>query len=489
MHRPTPRRQEDFMRYATSMPRRQWLRRNCCGFGGLALADMLAADAVRAATSPDGARITGAAPRATRVIFLFMAGGPSQPDLFDPKDFLRRKHGEPIAPPVDPTLETVGTDKFLALAPVAPVRPRGQSGMMISDLMPHLAEIADDICLLKAVHADNNQHEPATLQFHTGSQTDVRPSMGAWIDYGLGSENRDLPGFVAVHPNADVRTYGAAFLPARHQGTKLVVPTNPNQSPIDNLRDPAGRPAVQRARLDFVQRMNRRLLAEQGAQAAADASMQGMIESMELAFRMQTQAPEFVDLSRETQATLDLYGVGDKDADKNARACLLARRLSEAGVRFVQVSMSGWDHHGNIREALPKSCRETDRPVAALVKDLKARGLLEDTLVIWSGEFGRTPWSQDLSGTAPIDKHGREHQPESFCSWMAGGGVRPGLTHGETDDLGYKGVSGRVHLHDLHATILHQLGIDHTKLTWRNAGRDYRLTDVYGTVVKEILQS
>jgi hypothetical protein len=355
--------------------------------------------------------------------------------------------------------------------------------MMISDHMPHLAEIADDLCLLKAVHADNNQHAPATLQFHTGSQTEVRPSMGAWIDYGLGTENLDLPGFVTVHPDADVRTYGSAFLPARHQGTKLVVPTNPGQSPIDNLRDPAGRPAVQRARLDFVQRMNRRLLDQQ----QADASMQGMIESMELAFRMQTQAPEFVDLSRETQATLDLYGVGDKDADKNARACLLARRLSEAGVRFVQVSMGGWDHHGNIRENLPKSCRETDRPVAALVKDLKARGLLDDTLVIWSGEFGRTPWSQDLSGTAPIDKHGREHQPESFCSWMAGGGVRPGFTYGETDDFGYQGVAGRVHLHDLHATILHQLGVEHTKLTWRHAGRDFRLTDVYGNVVKDIL--
>jgi hypothetical protein len=468
------------MRYATSIPRREWLRHTCCGFGGLALADLASA-----ATAPGAARIAATAPRAKRVIFLFMAGGPSQPDLFDPKDLLRRRHGESIAPPVDPTLESVGTDRFLALAPIAPVRPRGQSGTMISDLMPHLAEIADDICMLKAVHADNNQHAPATLQFHTGSQTDVRPSMGAWIDYGLGSENHDLPGFVTVHPASDVRTYGSAFLPARHQGTRLVVPTNPGQSPIDNLRDPAGRPAVQRARLDFVQGMNRRLLERE----QADASMQGMIESMELAFRMQTQAPEFVDLSRETQATLDLYGVGDKDADKNARACLLARRLSEAGVRFVQVSMGGWDHHGNIREALPKSCRETDRPVAALVKDLKARGLLDDTLVIWSGEFGRTPWSQDLSGTAPIDKHGREHQPESFCSWMAGGGVRPGLTHGETDDLGYKGVSGRVHLHDLHATILHQLGIDHTKLTWRHAGRDFRLTDVYGTVVKEILQS
>jgi hypothetical protein len=370
------------MRYATSLPRRQWLRQTCCGFGGLALADL-----ALAATAPAAARVAGPAPRAKRVIFLFMAGGPSQPDLFDPKELLRRKHGESIAPPVDPTLETVGTDRFLALAPIAPVRPRGQSGTMISDLMPHLAEIADDLCLLRAVHADNNQHAPATLQFHPGTQTVVRPSMGAWIEYGLGTENDDLPGFVTIHPDADVRTYGSAFLPARHQGTKLVVPTNPGQSPIDNLRDPAGRPAVQRERLDFLQRMNRRLLA----QSQADAAMQGMIESMELAFRMQTRAPEFVDLSGESQATLDLYGVGDKQADRNARACLLARRLSEAGVRFVQVTMGGWDHHGDIAGALPASCRQTDRPVAALVKDLKARGLLDDTLVIWASSAARGP--------------------------------------------------------------------------------------------------
>jgi hypothetical protein len=464
------------MWHAPTLPRRQWLRGTCCGFGALALHDL-----ARAASDPAAARLPGVtSSRAKRVIFLFMAGGPSQPDLFDPKEAVRRAHGQKISPPVDPTLETVGIDKYLALAPIAPILPRGQSGTLISDLMPHLAGIADDICLLRGMHADNNQHAPATLQFHTGSVAESRPSMGAWIGYGLGTENQTLPGFVTVHPDTDVRTYGAAFLPAKFQGTKLSAAGGP---PIDNLADPTGRPPVQRARIDFVQELNRKLLAE----SQADAVMQGMIESMELAYRMQTTAPAFVDLAQESKATLDLYGVGGKDTDRNARACLLARRLSEAGVRFVQVTMGGWDHHGNIRGALPNSCRQTDQPVAALVKDLKQRGLLDDTLVVWSGEFGRTPWSQDLSGSSPIDKHGREHQPESFCAWMAGGGIKPGITHGETDDLGYRAVAGRVHVHDLHATILHQLGIDHTKLTWRHAGRDFRLTDVYGRVVREIL--
>jgi uncharacterized protein (DUF1501 family) len=215
--------------------------------------------------------------------------------------------------------------------------------------------------------------------------------------------------------------------------------------------------------------------------------MEGMIQNMELAFRMQTETPSLVDVSKESEETLKMYGVGGKDTDKNARACLLARRLSESGVRFVQVTMDGWDHHGDIRGNLPKLCNQTDQPVAALVKDLKQRGMLEDTLVLWSGEFGRTPWSQDLSGTAPIDTHGREHQPQSFCAWMAGGGIKPGHTYGETDHMGFQVINGKVHIHDLHATMLHLLGLDHTRLTWRNVGRDFRLTDVYGSVVKEIL--
>lgn len=462
----------------THFSRRQLLQRSACGFGALALHDI-----VQAASSPLTVRPPHQLPKAKRVIFLFMQGGPSQPDLFDPKEFIRQKHGQAIDSPLSKNVLQVGTEKFLALAATAPVRPRGESGMPISDLMPHLAGVADDICLLRGMNADNPQHMPAELQLHTGTLSDVRPSMGAWISYGLGTENQNLPSFITIHPQPDVRYYGSAFLPAAHQGTKLTVPLNENMSPIENLRDVSGDAVVQRERIDLLQRMNRRLVDR----LEEDAGMQGMIESMELAFRMQTATPALVDLKTETEATLQMYGVGGPETDRNGRACLLARKLSEAGVRFVQVTMGGWDHHGNVRVNLPRSCAQTDQPVAALIKDLKSRGLLDDTLVVWSGEFGRTPWSQDLSGTAPIGDHGREHQPESFCAWMAGGGIRPGLTYGETDDLGYRVVAGKVHIHDLHATMLHQLGLDHTRLTWNHVGRDFRLTDVHGSVVQEIL--
>ena len=457
--------------------RRQWLQRAACGFGALALQDI-----ARAAWNPLAARIPGMMPKAKRVIFLFMQGGPSQQDLFDPKPFITSRHGQKINSPLRKEVTQVGTEQYLALGPVAPVQPRGQSGMTISDLMPHLATVADDICLLRGMNADNPQHFGATLQFHTGTFAEVRPSMGAWISYGLGTENQDLPSFVTIQPGG-VREYGSAFLPAIHQGTALSVPLNDKTSPIENLRNVSASDDVQRERIALIQRMNRRLVGE----LHGEANMEGMIQNLELAFRMQTTTPQIVDISKESEATRKLYGVDGKDTDKNARACLLARKLSESGVRFVQVSIGGWDHHGDIRGNLPKLCAQTDQPVAALLKDLKSRGLFEDTLVVWSGEFGRTPWSQDLSGTAPIEKHGREHQPESFCTWMAGGGIKGGLTYGETDDMGYRAVSGKVHVHDLHATTLHLLGIDHLKLTSRHLGRDYRLTDVYGEVVKEII--
>ncbi len=457
--------------------RRQWLQNTACGFGALALADI-----ARAASNPLAARAPGLTPKAKRVIFLFMGGGPSQMDLFDPKPYITGKHGQTISSPLKPEVTQVGTEKYLALGEMAPVRPRGQSGTTISDLMPHLASVADDLCLLRGMSADNPQHAGATLQFHTGTFAEVRPSMGSWISYGLGTENQDLPSFVSIQPGG-VREYGSAFLPAIHQGTALNVPLNDKISPIENLRNAAGSDDIQRERIALMHRMNSRLVGD----IQGDASMEGMIQNLELAFRMQTTTPKIVDLSQETEATRKLYGVDGKDTDKNARACLLARKLSEAGVRFVQVTMGGWDHHGDIRGNLPKLCAQTDQPVAALLKDLKSRGLLEDTLVLWSGEFGRTPWSQDLSGTAPIDKHGREHQPESFCAWMAGGGIKAGMTYGETDEMGYRVVKGKVHVHDLHATLLHQLGLDHLKLTSRHLGRDFRLTDVYGEVVKEIL--
>jgi len=464
------------MLHSNIFTRRQMLRSVSCGFGSLALADILqAADKV-------DARGPGVVPKAKRVIFLFMAGGPSQQDLFDPKEFIRKKHGEKIDSPLRKEVTQVGTKQFLALGEAAPVKPRGKSGMMISDLLPHLSSVADDICLLRGMNVDNPQHASATNQFHTGVFTEVRPSMGAWISYGLGTENKNLPSFVSIHAPG-VRTYGSGFLPADHQGTPLTVPLDPKTLPIENLRNVSSNDAIQRKRVELTRQQNQRLIE----QLHGDANMEGMIQNMELAFRMQTTTPQLVDLSKETKETLDLYGVGGKETDKHGRACLLARKLSEAGVRFVQVTMDGWDHHGDIRGNLPRLCKQTDQPVVGLLKDLKRRGLLNDTLVLWSGEFGRTPWSQDLSGTAPIEKHGREHQPESFCAWMAGGGVKAGLTYGETDHMGYNVVDGKVHIHDLHATMLHLLGLDHTRLTWRHLGRDFRLTDVHGNVVKEVL--
>jgi hypothetical protein len=466
-----------------SMPRisrRQILESAACGFGGLALHG-LAAQTANAA--PSHHPLPHFTPRAKRVIFLFMSGGPSQADLFDPKPLIVSKHGQAIVAPIDERQIRVGTENSLAMGPIAPVRPRGESGMMISDLLPNLAGVADDLCLLQAMYTDNKAHAPATLQLHTGTLTEARPSIGSWISYGLGTENENLPSFVSIGAPSDVRTYGSSFLPAAHQGTPLTVPNDQGGSAIKNLVDSDTAADVQRRRLDFLQRMNGRLLDR----VHADSQMEGIIESFELAFRMQAETPQLVDLTEESQETLDLYGVDDKKADRNGRACLLARRLSEAGVRFVQVTMRGWDHHADLPAALPNSCAESDKPVAGLLRDLKRRGLLDETLVVWSGEFGRSPWSQDLSGTSPLSKHGREHQQESYCAWLAGGGVKSGLTYGLTDEFGYRPVQGKVHLHDLHATVLSLLGLDHERLTHRHAGRDFRLTDVYGRVVDEIL--
>ncbi|HAB14684.1 MAG TPA: DUF1501 domain-containing protein [Planctomycetaceae bacterium] len=465
-----------------TLSRRELLRGAACGFGGLAL-DGLMADTNAASNrrAPGGPHIP---PRAKRVIFVFLAGGPSQGDLFAPKAYITRKHGQAIKSPVgDDGQLRVGVAQFLPMAPVKPVRPRGQSGMMMSDLLPHLSGVADELCLLRAVVADNKAHAPAALQFHTGHIAEARPSMGAWLGYGLGTENRDMPGFITIHPPGDGRTYGAGFLPAIHQGTPLRVPRQTGEVAITNLRDPDPKPELQRQRLDFLQRINRRLLNR----VKTDSQMEGIIESFELAFRMQAKTPGLVDLSRESKQTLEMYGIGGGASDVNGRACLMARRLSEAGVRFVQVTIGGWDHHGDIRNALPGSCARADQPIAALIRDLKRRGLLDDTLLVVSGEFGRTYWSQDLSGTSPIEKHGREHQQESFCTLLAGGGVKAGLVHGETDDFGYRPVQGQVHLHDLHATILHLLGIDHERLTFKYQGRYFRLTDVHGHVVKGAL--
>jgi hypothetical protein len=463
--------------------RRRFLECAACGFGSVALQAMLA-DVARAAESPLAGRAPHFAPRAKRVIFLFMSGGPSQHDLFVPKPRLVRDHGKRVGVTNLPRGIPVGTEKFLTLGPAAEFAPRGHSGAMISSLLPHLAGVADELCFLHGMQVDNPAHDLAILQFNTGVINEVRPSMGAWVSYGLGTENSNLPSYISIHAGSDVRAHGSAFLPAAHQGTVIGnIPKDQKESAIRYLNNPQATPEAQRREIDFVQKINRRLLTR----VVEDRVMEGMMDSFELAFRMQAETPRLVDLSGESPATLKLYGIGEKTTDKNGRACLLARRLCEAGVRFIQVSIGGWDHHGNIRDALPKTCAEADQPVAALIGDLKTRGLLDDTLVVWSGEFGRTPWSQDLSGTAPIETHGREHQPESFTAFLAGGGVRRGFSHGVTDEFGYQVVEGRVHIHDLHATILHLLGLDHERLTWRHAGRDYRLTDVHGDIVQEIL--
>jgi len=460
--------------------RRQMLQRSACGFGAIALRGMLA----HAAENPLAVQSPLFAPRAKRVIFLFMSGGPSQHDLFVPKPRLVQDHGKRVGITNLPKGIPVGTEKFLTLGPMSPFAPRGESGAVISDLMPHLAKVADDLCFLHAVQADNAAHDLAILQFNTGTFNDVRPSLGSWVSYGLGTENANLPSYISIHAGSDVRAHSSAFLPAAHQGTVIGnIPKDPKESAIRFLNDPNTSPAAQRRQMDFVQRLNQNLLSRTGE----DRVMSGVIDSFELAFRMQTETPKLVDLSAESSDTQALYGIGENPTDKNGRACLLARRLSEAGVRFVQVSMGGWDHHGNIRGALPNSCKECDQPVAGLIQDLKQRGLLDETLVLWSGEFGRTPWSQDLSGTSPIETHGREHQPESFSAFFAGGGVRKGFSYGETDDFGFEPIAGKVHLHDLHATILHLLGLDHERLTYRYAGRDFRLTDVAGNIVRDIL--
>jgi len=462
--------------------RRDLLRQTACGFGSLALSGMFAGSACSASSVATATHHLTA--RAQRIIFVFLAGGPSQGDLFAPKSLITRKHGQAIKSPVgDDGQIRVGVAQFLPMAPVRPVRPCGQSGMMMSDLLPHLAGVVDELCLLRAMVADNKAHAPAALQFHTGHIAEARPSIGAWLGYGLGTENENLPSFITIHPPRDGRTYGAGFLPAIHQGTSLRVPRKDHENAIANLQDPSADPAAQRRRIDFLQRSNQRLLNR----VQVDAQMEGIIESFELAFRMQARTPELIDLSRETTATREMYGIDGGASNVNGRACLMARRLSEAGVRFVQVTMDGWDHHKDIRSALPKVCAGADRPIAGLIADLKQRGLLDDTLVMVSGEFGRTYWSQDLSGHFPIATHGREHQQESFCTLLAGGGVKSGFVHGETDEFGFRPVQGRVHLHDLHATILHLLGIDHERLTYPHHGRDYRLTDVYGRIVSEIL--
>jgi hypothetical protein len=460
---------------ATGISRRQMLARSASGFGLLALAGLLEqADAAQAAEASALNPLAERAPhhpaRARRIIFLFMGGGPSQLDLFDPKPRLTRDHGKPL-PFEKPKLARTTTENLMA----SPFRFQkcGQSGIEVSELLPHLGGRIDDVCVIRSMWADNINHPNACLQMNTGEQIFSRPSLGSWVLYGLGSENQNLPGFVVVCPNGqDAALWGSSFLPATYQGTRIADLNRPIAH-LGNPRLPGDR---QRRQLDVVRQLNK--LHRAGREE--DSRLEARIASFELAFRMQAQAPDAFRLDGESEAVKRLYGIGQHPTDGFGRQCLLARRLVERGVRFVQLySPVDWDHHTGIRSQLPANCAAVDRPMAGLLQDLKARGLLDDTLVVWGGEFGRTPVAQKGDG--------RDHHPFGFTMWLAGGGVRGGLVHGATDEFGWNAAEHKVHVHDLHATLLHLLGLDHERLTYRYSGRDYRLTDVYGTAVKGIL--
>jgi hypothetical protein len=464
--------------FQDTLSRRQALKRFASGFGMLGLLPLLQNEAATA--SPLSLKVAHVPPRAKNVIFLFMSGGPSHVDLFDPKERLRKESGKPL-PFEKPKLERTKTGNLLG-SPWSFAR-HGESGMEISELLPHLATCADDLCVIRSMVADNINHNGACLQMNTGEQTFSRPSLGSWLLYGLGSENQNLPGFVVLSPAQPAQgapLWSSSFLPAAYQGTLV----SNLKDPIRNLANAKMTDALQRRTLDLMGTLNQRHQAAR----EEDSRLSARIESFELAYRMQTEAPEAFSIEGETAATRALYGIDESVTEIFGKQCLLARRLVERGVRCVQVyhtqtsrrsSCQLWDQHGGLKTELPANCAATDKPIAGLLKDLKARGMLDETLVLWGGEFGRTP-------TAEGDD-GREHHPFGFTMWMAGGGVKGGLTYGATDEYGWHAVENKVHVHDLHATVLHLLGIDHERLVYRYAGRDYRLTDVYGNVVRNLL--
>jgi hypothetical protein len=448
--------------------RRQMIQALGGGLGALGLAGLLAP----AASASAGVRGPHFAPRARRVIHLFMNGGPFQADLFDPKPAVNRHAGQR---PEAVRLRTENATGGLMPVPFA-FRRCGRSGLEVSELLPRLGACADDLCVLRSLHTDNPNHGPALFLMNNGTITPTRPSMGAWLSYGLGTENAELPGHVVLCPGRPVRfaeLWTSAFLPGEHQGTYV------NHSDLDParmvpyLRNGSLSPKDQRRQLDLLRALNEEHLSERGP----DRDLEARIRSMETAFRMQAAAGDAFDVRREPPRIREEYGKGHF-----ANACLLARRLAERGVRFVQVYYGNgqpWDTHRNHNATTKQLCQDIDRPIAALLTDLKRRGLLEDTLVVWGSEFGRTPTSESGDG--------RDHNHWGFTMWLAGGGVKGGLAYGATDEFGFRAVENKVHVHDLHATLLHLLGIDHERLTFRHSGRDYRLTDVYGNVVKEIL--
>jgi hypothetical protein len=454
--------------------RREMLKQSALGFGSLALTSLLQAENPLAAKRPHFR------PRAKRVIFLFMKGGPSQVDTFEHKPLLQRDHGKPL--PFDKPKVTFAKTGNLLASPWQ-FKPYGQCGHMVSELFPHVARHVDDICFIHGVHGTNPAHGGALLKLHTGADNFVRPSMGAWVGYGLGTENENLPSYVTICPtlaHGGLNNWGSAFLPAHFGGTPIGnASLKAKDAKVHHIRNPKWTPGQQRAQLDFLKQLN-----EDHLSATPDPVLESRINSYELAFRMQTSMPEIQDTRGETEATRKLYGLDNPITEDFGRQCLMARRFAERGVRFVQVSHSDskvqWDQHGNLKKGHTEKASEVDKPIAGLLHDLKSRGLLEDTLVLWSGEFGRTPTVQG-SGM-----DGRDHNPWGFTMWMAGGGVKGGFTYGATDDYGFYAERDKMHIHDVHATLLHLLGIDHEKLTYRNSGRDFRLTDVFGHVAHEI---
>jgi hypothetical protein len=466
-----------------SVSRRDALRRIACGFGSVALAGLLAAE-TGAGEKPPANPLAPRKPhfpaKAQRVIFLFMHGGVSHVDSFDPKPRLAELHGKPLPFP-KPRFEFAATGNLLQ-SPWK-FKKYGASGIEVSELFPHVGACIDDICVIRSMNGGNQvSHGPALLTLHTGDGVFNRPSLGAWVLYGLGSANQDLPGFVTFSPSVyhgGAQNYGSAFLPASFQGTRIGDGFTPFKEARLSNTTPGDAPELQRLQLDLLRKANLR----HGGGAGDDPRLAARIEAFEMTFRMQMSAPKVMDLSGETRETLALYGVGTEPTDEFGRQCLLARRLAESGVRFVQVNHSYprnyWDAHGGLRDNHSSSARKVDLPIAGLLKDLKRRGMLRDTLVIWGTEFGRTPASQGSDG--------RDHHPHAFSMWMAGGGIKGGMTYGKTDEFGYYVAENKVTIPDFHATILHLLGLNHKELTYRHAGRDFRLTDVSGEVVRGIL--
>ncbi|MCS7023341.1 MAG: DUF1501 domain-containing protein [Bryobacteraceae bacterium] len=437
------------------LSRRQLLQSWGCGFGYLAFASL--ASAASNYRSPLAPRQPHFPARAKRVIFLFMQGAPSQYETFE----------------YSAELASAAQKSSSLMAPAFRFAQHGQSGHFISELFPHLAKQADELCILNGLHTDSPAHPQATIHLHTGSFNFVRPSLGAWVVYGLGTENQDLPGFITINPAplGGAQNYGSAFLPAAYQGT----PYQTRSGKLPNIDNQELGREEQRKQLDLIQSLNRGFLEK----AKVDPELEGVIESYELAFRMQSAVPKVLSLKGESDAIRKLYGLDDPQTRDFGTQCLLARRLAEAGVRFIEISHGNWDHHSNLRQRIRQTAREIDQPVAALIADLKQRDMLKDTLLVWGGEFGRT--------TAGQSTDGRNHNNRGFTMWMAGGGVKAGLRYGATDPVTGAAVEGKIHLHDLHATILHLLGLDHTRLTYRYGGRDFRLTDVHGVVAREIL--